>query len=105
MPTLTGRQLRFLRSKAHALQPVIHVGSAGPSEGLRAETDRALADHELVKVKVHGAGRAQRDAWIEELARHTGAALVQRVGHVATLYRARDTLPRLVLPDAASVQP
>jgi RNA-binding protein len=103
--TLTRRQIRFLRTKAHALQPIIQIGQAGPSEGLRAETQRALADHELIKVKVHGAQRTQRDLWLDELARQTGAAVVQRIGHVATLYRARDTLPRLVLPDAVPAQP
>jgi RNA-binding protein len=109
MTTLTRRQIRFLRTKAHPLQPIIHVGHAGPTEALRAETDRALTDHELIKVKVHGAQRTQRDLWLDDLARQTGAAVVQRIGHVATLYRARDTLPRLVLPDsvpdAAAAQP
>lgn len=105
MTVLTRRQIRFLRTRAHPLQPLIHIGQAGPSEALRSEADRALKDHELIKVKVHGAERTQRDLWLDELARQTGAAVVQRIGHVATLYRARDTLPRLVLPDATPTQP
>ena len=96
---LSERQQRFLRGKAHALKPVIHIGQAGLTAAVSAEAGRALADHELIKVKVHGAEREQRDAWIGELCAATGSELVQRIGHVATLYKARSPLPRLVLPD------
>lgn len=96
---LSEKQQRFLRGKAHALKPVIHIGQAGLTAAVSAEAGRALADHELIKVKVHGAEREQRDAWIGELCAATGGELVQRIGHVATLYKARSPLPRLVLPD------
>jgi RNA-binding protein len=97
---LTENQLRFLRGKAHALKPLILIGQHGLTDGVCAETDRALTDHELIKVKVRGAERAARDALLCLLAERTGSELVQRIGHVATLYRARTPLPKLVLPDA-----
>jgi RNA-binding protein len=96
---LSEKQARFLRGKAHPLKPVIHIGHAGFTPAVSAETTRALHDHELIKVKVYGADRTQRDAWISELCTATGSELVQRIGHVATLYKAREPLPRLVLPD------
>ena len=37
---------------AHGLEPVVHAGSAGVTEALVAEVDRALTAHELIKVKV-----------------------------------------------------
>jgi RNA-binding protein len=52
--TLSEKQLRFLRGRAHALRPVIQVGQQGLTEGVRAETARALGDHELIKVRVQG---------------------------------------------------
>ena len=97
--TLTEKQARFPRGKAHSLKPIIHIGQSGLTSAVSAEAGRALHDHELIKVKVHGADREQRDGWIVELCTATGSQLVQRIGHVATLYKARQPLPKLVLPD------
>lgn len=97
--SLSEKQMRFLRGKAHALKPVINIGNAGLTPAVTAEANRALHDHELIKVKFYGAEREQRDAWVVELCAATGSQLVQRIGHVATLYKAREPLPKLVLPD------
>lgn len=96
---LAENQLRFLRGRAHPLKPVILIGQHGLSDALVAETARALADHELLKVKVRGAERGARDALLAELARRTRAELVTRIGHVAVLYRRREREPRLALPE------
>jgi RNA-binding protein len=97
---LSEKQLKFLRGKAHPLNPVILVGQAGLTDGVVAETARALADHELIKVKVRGADRDARDAMLESLRQRTDSVLVTRIGHVAVLYRRHPELPRLVIPDA-----
>lgn len=96
---LSEKQRRHLRGLAHPLKPVILIGNAGVSEGVVAETRRALQDHELIKVRMTGADRDVRDAALEALARDTGSVLVGRIGHVATLYRKRSELPKIVLPD------
>jgi RNA-binding protein len=96
---LAENQLRFLRGKAHALKPLILIGKVGLSDAVCKETDRTLADHELIKIKVRGTERPARDELLQELARRTGSELVQRIGHVAVLYRARAKLPGMVLPD------
>jgi RNA-binding protein len=96
---LSEKQSRFLRSKAHPLKPVIHVGQSGLTPAVCAEAARALKDHELIKVKFFGAEREQRDSWVSELCTTTASELVQRIGHVATIYKARSPMPRLVLPD------
>jgi RNA-binding protein len=54
----------------------------------------------LIKVKVRGADREQRDSILEELARRTSSSLVQRIGHVAAFYRAHAKAPKMILPDA-----
>ncbi|MFO7276920.1 MAG: ribosome assembly RNA-binding protein YhbY [Pseudomonadota bacterium] len=97
---LSERQRRYLRGLAHSLKPVIHIGAAGLTEAVAKETSRALHDHELIKVKVRGAEREERDAILEELARRTESSLVHRIGHVAVLYRPRPDLSRIVIPDA-----
>lgn len=95
---LTERQRRHLRGLAHPLKPVIQVGNAGMTDGVVAETARALHDHELIKVRWAGADREARDAGLETLAARTGSTVVTRIGHVAVLYRPRPDLPRIVLP-------
>ena len=96
---LTENQLRFLRGKAHPLHPLVMIGQSGLTDAVCAETERALTDHELIKVRVRSAERSQRESIIDALAQRTGAVLVTRIGHVAVIYRPRQPLPRLVLPD------
>ena len=97
---LTERQRRHLRGLAHPLKPVVLIGNAGLTDAVAAETDRALHDHELIKVRFAGADREARDAGLEALAARTRSTLVTRIGHVAVLYRPRPDLPRIVLPAA-----
>src|SRR5690606_38250502 len=97
---LTAAQTRFLRSQAHGLKALMQVGGKGVTPALLAELDAVLERHELVKVKVAAEDREARDAMIAELAAQTGAALVQRIGHTATLYRPSREKPGIVLPRA-----
>jgi RNA-binding protein len=99
-PGLSERQRRRLRALAHALRPVIRLGSAGLTAAIARETERALRDHELIKVRAPGGDRAARDEVFVALARHTGSTLVQRIGNVAVLYRPRPELPGILIPDA-----
>jgi RNA-binding protein len=94
------KQLRFLRGKAHALKPVVMMGQKGLTDNVVAETVQALRDHELIKVRIRAADRGVREALLAELVSRSDCALVNRIGHVAILYRAAQPLPRLVLPDA-----
>jgi RNA-binding protein len=97
---LTERQRRHLKGLAHHLEPVVRIGNAGVTASVIAETRRALSDHELIKVRVAGADREQRDASMASLAKDCDSALVGRVGHVAILYRAHPDRPRILLPAA-----
>lgn len=101
---LTENQLRFLRGKAHALKPLILVGQAGATDAVCAEAGRALQDHELIKVRVRAADREQRDQQLATLVAGTGSVLVQRIGHVAVLYKPRTPLAGLVLPAPRGAQ-
>jgi RNA-binding protein len=99
-PELTERQRRFLKGLAHSLKPIVRLGNAGLTEAAAVETERALHDHELIKVKAPGGDREGRDALFAALAARTRSSLVQRIGNVAVLYRARPDLTRIVIPDA-----
>jgi RNA-binding protein len=95
---LTSTQARFLRGQAHDLKAMLQVGGKGVTESVVAEIGDALEHHELIKVKLAAEDREARDAMIAELATRSGAALVQRIGHVAVLYRPSEDHRRIVLP-------
>jgi RNA-binding protein len=95
---LNDKQRRHLRGLAHDLKPVVMVGDAGLTDGVVRETERALHDHELIKIKVRAADRDTRDALIADLATRTTSELVNRIGHVAVLYRKRQDKMGIVLP-------
>jgi RNA-binding protein len=96
---LSEKQKKYLRRLAHPLRPIVLLGNAGLTDGIVKEFDRALTDHELVKVSARIASRAARNAALATLASRTCAELVQRVGHVGLFYRRRQSLPKILIPD------
>ena len=84
---LTNTQRRQLKAAAHHLKPVVTVGDAGLSEAFYAEAEVAINHHELIKIKLPATDRDAREALVNELCARLGAALVQRIGRTATLYR------------------
>jgi RNA-binding protein len=98
MTELNARQKRHLKALAHALQPVVQVGNKGVTDAVVSVTVKALAAHELVKVKVGKELAIDRKHGAEEFAASTGARLVAVIGRVWVLYRAADENPLIVLP-------
>jgi len=93
---LTAKDKRRLRQVAHHLAPVAFVAERGLGEGVVREVDRALADHELIKVRIHIADRDDRHAAAAELARLCSADIAHAVGKVWVLYRANpESNPKL----------
>ena len=99
MPTaLTNAQMRFLRGQAHGLKAQLQIGAKGVSDALVAEVDGALEHHELIKVRVASEDRDARETMIGELAERIGAAVVQKIGKIAVLYRPSKDKRQIVLP-------
>ena len=96
---LSEKQKKYLRRLAHPMSPVVMLGNAGLTDGVVNELDRALTDHELVKVAARVGARDARDEALQTLASRTSAELVQRVGHVGVFYRRRAELPKILIPD------
>lgn len=95
---LTPSQNRFLRGVAHDLKALLQIGGKGVTPAFLAELDEVLERHELVKVKIAAEDRETRDAMVAELVQASGSALVQRIGHVAVLYRPAKEKRQIVLP-------
>jgi RNA-binding protein len=90
MPTsITEAERRALKRLAHPLEVIVRTGNAGLTDAVIAEADKALRHHELMKVRVLAREREDRDAMMAQLCQSLDAALVQRVGHVVTIYRPR----------------
>ncbi len=85
--SLSQAQKKAFRSIGHHLNPVVTVSENGISEGVLAELDRALSDHELIKVKLAVPERDDRAAILDELVATSRAELVQKIGKMALLYR------------------
>ncbi len=95
---LTGKQRRHLRALAHPLKPLVQVGKGGIDDGLVAAVDQALADHELIKVKVGENAGADRHEIADELAQKTKSQVAQVLGNTVLLYRADPEEPTIKLP-------
>ncbi|CAM3990180.1 ribosome assembly RNA-binding protein YhbY [Vreelandella rituensis] len=85
--SLSQAQKKAFRSIGHHLSPVVTVSENGVSENLLAELDRALNDHELIKVKLALPERDDRAVMISELLADSRAELIQTIGKMALLYR------------------
>ncbi|MAS10806.1 YhbY family RNA-binding protein [Endozoicomonas sp. G2_2] len=85
--TLDAAARRALKKQAHHLKPVVQTGAAGLSEPVLAELDRALLDHELVKIKLASDEKSERRAEVDAACARLDAACVQQIGKTATLYR------------------
>jgi len=96
---LTEPQKKFLRGLAHPRKVIVQTGNAGLTEGVLREVELALLHHELVKVRFVAGDRDERDEQIARAVKTTRCELVQRIGHVAILYRTNpEKEDRLRLP-------
>ena len=94
-PALSAAERRGLRQLAHQLKPVVRLGTAGLSEGVLAEIDRALTDHELIKLRLSG-DRDERSRQRDRIRDELGAAVIQQIGATLTVLRSNpDTKPHL----------
>lgn len=85
--SLTPRERSQLKARAHVLSPVVQLGHGGVSDKVVAEVNRALAAHELIKVRILSDDREGRIAIGDGLAERTDSAVVQRVGKIMVLWR------------------
>lgn len=95
---LTGKQLRHLRGLGHELRPIVQIGKDGIDDGVVAAVDRALTDHELVKVKIAEAAALDRHDAADAIASATRSEVAQVLGNTLLLYRADPDEPAIILP-------
>jgi RNA-binding protein len=84
---LTISERKEHRAQAHHLSPVVMIGNDGLTPAVKKETDAALKAHGLIKIRVFGDDRAQREAMFQELADELDAAPIQHIGKLLVLWR------------------
>lgn len=87
MKELSPADRRALKARAHPLAPVVSIAAKGLSPSVLAEIDRCLTAHELIKVRVYGAERDQREALMAQVCEELSAASVQHIGNILILFR------------------
>lgn len=84
---ITTAMKQELKAKAHHLKPVVLMGAKGLTPAVVEETNIALTTHELIKVKINGAEKADRINMVNDLCQQLPADLVQLIGNTAIIYR------------------
>jgi RNA-binding protein len=85
---LSGAELRDLKAKARALDPVVRLGHSGMSDSFLAAMNEALDKHGLVKMKFTDF-KEEKKTLTPQIAERTGSTVVMRVGNVAVFYKER----------------
>ena len=93
---LSQSERKWFKSIGHGLNPIVSIASKGLTDNVMSEINRALRDHELIKIKVSIPDRQTKAEIIEQLCKDANAELIQTIGHVALIYKpAKNPNPKL----------
>ena len=86
---LTPADRQLLKGRAHRLDPVVWIGADGLTAAVRAELERALKAHELIKIRVMAGDGDARERLLGAICAATDSSPVQHIGKVLVVYRER----------------
>ena len=84
---MTGKERAALRSQAHHLDPIVHVGKESLTPEVTAAIDEALEARELIKVGVLKNCFDDPKEIADIVAQRTNSQVIQVMGKKITLYR------------------
>ncbi|MCD8503132.1 MAG: ribosome assembly RNA-binding protein YhbY [Bacillaceae bacterium] len=84
---LTGKQKRFLRAKAHHLNPIFQVGKGGVNDNMISQIAEALEARELIKISILQSCEMDKDEVASEISTGTNAEVAQIIGSTIVLYK------------------
>ena len=85
--TISNTAKKQYRAIGHNLHPIVTIAQKGLSKNIRLELERALTDHELIKIKLIAADRDAKKALVAIICQEFKSECVQSIGHTALLYR------------------
>jgi len=87
MDDLNAAEKKALKARAHPLNPILQLGEKGLTDAVVAEIDRALAAHELIKVRAAPLNRDEREVALASICERTNAHPIQHIGKMLIVYR------------------
>lgn len=87
MLQLSPTERRALRARAHSLHPVVSIAENGLSDAVMREIERCLNAHELIKIRVYGDSREDRESYLQQICTELEAAPVQHIGKLLVVWR------------------
>lgn len=87
MPLNNAEKKRF-KTIGHSLSPVVTIAQKGVTDNVKAEIERALKEHELIKIKLITANRDEKKQLSDSICAEFKAECIQSIGHVLLLFRA-----------------
>ncbi len=89
--SITNQTKRKLIAEAHHLHPLVIIGNQGVTENVITEIDRALFDHELIKIRIaEGKNKTEKLALAHEICNQVKAEFLRLIGNIVILYRVSD---------------
>jgi RNA-binding protein len=90
----SGGLRRALRGHGHGLAAIVQIGKLGVTRGVVQQVQQALADHELIKIKIGSECPLDRYTVAARLGREPGISIVQVLGRVILAYKRHPSAPR-----------
>tara|TARA_X000000368_G_C22875796_1_gene642984 strand:+ start:409 stop:717 length:309 start_codon:yes stop_codon:yes gene_type:complete len=81
---INSERKKYLRQIGHHLKPIVTISSNGLSESVIKEIDRALNDHELIKIKLNVENKKEIT---KKICEKNNAFIVQGIGNVILIIR------------------
>lgn len=86
MTPITAALRKDLKARAHHIKPVVQIGQKGLTGTLVAAVDKALEDHELIKIKFIEY-KEEKNEISSKLSEETHSEIVDFIGNVVIFYR------------------
>ncbi len=95
---ITSKQRSYLKGIAHNMDPIVHMGKEGISEGFLKQLDVILEAREIVKVNIQKSSMLDTKEAANEVAQLTNSEFIQAIGRKFVLYREAKEDPQIELP-------
>lgn len=96
---ITSKQRAYLRSIAQNLQPIFQIGKNGVNDNQIEQLKNALEVREIIKITMLDTTPADKHSIANEIAKKTGAEVVQIIGKKLTIYKRSEENPQIELPN------
>ncbi|PCF75408.1 RNA-binding protein [Staphylococcus delphini] len=95
---LTGKQKRFLRSKAHHVDPTFQIGKSWINDNMVEQLKETLENRELIKIHILQNNMDDKSELAQNISQATGSELVQLIGSMIVLYKESRENKQIELP-------